>query len=75
MLALGPPAERETGWKQPLAEAARQREPLINSAARISQMGGDDYVLWLTTNPGPEWPASTTTETRRRGERQVLGPS
>ena len=27
---------------------------LINSAARLSQMGGADYVLWLTTNPGPE---------------------
>ena len=49
--ALG---KRQASWKQPLAEAATRSEPLIDSAARLSQLGGDENALWLTTNEGPE---------------------
>ena len=46
--------KRQASWKQPLAEAATRSEPLIDSAARLSQLGGDENALWLTTNEGPE---------------------
>ena len=46
--------KRQAIWKQPLAEAATRSEPLIDSAARLSQLGGHENALWLTTNKGPE---------------------
>ena len=49
-----PLRKRHTSWKQPLVEAATWCEPLINSAARLSQMGGDQSALRLTTNECPE---------------------
>ena len=46
--------KRQASWKQPLAEAATRNEPLADSAARLSQLEGDENALWLTTNEGPE---------------------
>ena len=46
--------KRQASWKQPLAEAATKSEPLMNCAARLHQLGGDENALWITTNEGPE---------------------
>ena len=46
--------KRQASWKQPMAEAATRSELLADSAARLSQLGGDENALWLTTSEGPE---------------------
>ena len=46
--------KRQASWKQPLAEAVTKTGLLVDSAARLNQLGGDENALWLTTNEGPE---------------------
>ena len=46
--------KRQASWKQPLAKAATRSEPLADSGARLSQLGGDENALWLTPSEGPE---------------------
>ena len=63
-VGTGPLRKRQTRWKQPLAEAAIRCEPLKSLAARLTQMGGDENVLWLTANEGPECTALDDLEFR-----------
>ena len=51
---LGSCPMRQASWKQSLAEAAVHNEPLKEVAERLSQLGGEENGLWLTTNEGPE---------------------
>ena len=37
-----------------LTETETRCEPLINCAARLSQVGGDEHALWFTTNASSE---------------------
>ena len=46
--------KRQASWKQSLADAATKSELLVNIAARLHQLEGEENALWLTTNEGPE---------------------
>ena len=37
-----------------MADAATKSEPLVNFAARLHQLGGEENALWVSTNEGPE---------------------
>ena len=48
-----PLRKRQSSWKEPLAEAVTRCEPLINCAARLSKLGGDENALGLMAKEGP----------------------